>query len=87
MFRIVLPGVASTTKEGNRERRDFYVYVHRDQRGSIFYVGKGKGDRAWSTDRHPIWHRYVETRLGGHYSVEIIEKNLTEPRRRSARAS
>jgi len=26
------------------------VYVHKDLEGNIFYVGKGCGQRAWSTD-------------------------------------
>lgn len=60
------------------ERRDFYVYVHRDRKGNIFYVGKGTGKRAWSTNRHAVWHRYVDERLGGYYEVEIVLNRLTE---------
>ncbi|GMU48481.1 MAG: hypothetical protein AMXMBFR31_07070 [Candidatus Desulfobacillus denitrificans] len=59
-------------------RSDFYVYFHRDGEGSIFYVGKGTDRRAWSTDRHPVWHKYVAERLGGTYSVEIHQDGLTE---------
>jgi hypothetical protein len=55
----------------------FYVYAHRASDGAIFYVGKGAGKRAWSQDRHPIWHRYVQERLKGIYSVEILESGLT----------
>ena len=43
--------------------REFYVYAHRDNKGAIFYIGKGTGKRAWSQDRHPVWHRYVKERL------------------------
>jgi hypothetical protein len=56
--------------------RVFYVYVHKDLSGKIFYVGKGSGQRAWSTARQPIWHYYVDTRLGGKYAVEIVRSNL-----------
>jgi hypothetical protein len=50
----------------------FYVYVHLDSRGQIFYVGKGTGGRAWSEERHPLWHKYVDERSGGTYTVEIV---------------
>jgi hypothetical protein len=58
--------------------KGFYVYVHRDAAGNIFYVGKGSGRRAWSKDRHGIWERYVSERLGGDYTVEIVEDGLSE---------
>ena len=57
---------------------DFYVYFHRDNDGSIFYVGKGTGRRAWSQDRHAVWHKYVNERLNGQYSVEIHKDGLQE---------
>jgi hypothetical protein len=55
-----------------------YVYFHRDATGRVFYVGMGKGKRAWSHTRHEIWHRYVTERLGGVYTVEIFRDGLTE---------
>ncbi len=57
---------------------DYYVYFHRDAAGNVFYVGKGKDRRAWSTRRHPIWQKYVTERLGGIYSVEVFRDGLTE---------
>lgn len=57
---------------------NFYVYVHRDKDGKAFYVGKGTDRRAWSESRHPIWHKYVNERLGGVYEVEIVKSGLTE---------
>lgn len=54
-----------------------YVYAHMDDAGKIFYVGTGEGKRAWSTDRHPLWHRYVEKYLGGKYQVRILKDNLS----------
>jgi hypothetical protein len=40
----------------------FYTYVHmREDDGRVFYVGKGKGARAFSRrGRNPYWHRVVE---------------------------
>jgi hypothetical protein len=70
-----LPKVVPSVKQG---RRDFYVYVHRDRKGQVFYVGKGTGRRAWSKDRDVLWHRYIETRSGGEYSVEIVREGLLE---------
>jgi hypothetical protein len=54
-----------------------YVYGHFDERKVAFYIGKGTGRRAWDQDRHPMWHRYVSTRLNGKYSVVILQDNLT----------
>jgi hypothetical protein len=50
----------------------FYVYVHRDSANQIFYVGKGTGQRAWSEDRHPLWHKYVTERSDGKFTVQIV---------------
>lgn len=57
--------------------RGSYVYAHLDQSGNIFYIGKGAGNRAWSDDRHPLWHRYVERRAGGKYEVQILMEGLS----------
>ena len=57
---------------------EFYVYVHvGDESGEVFYVGKGKGKRAWSTNREPYWHKYVES-IGRKYSVKIVSEGLSE---------
>lgn len=50
----------------------FYVYIHlRLDTYSIFYVGKGKDNRAYSTNnRNNHWHNIVN-KYG--YTVEIIE--------------
>jgi len=58
--------------------RGFYVYGHRKADGTIFYIGKGTDRRAWSEDRHPTWHRYVEKHLRGWHSVVILQDDLTE---------
>lgn len=54
-----------------------YVYAHLDGAGQIFYVGRGVGRRAWSAERHPLWDRYVQKHLGGHYKVQILQDNLS----------
>jgi hypothetical protein len=60
-----------------KKPRRAYVYAHLDEAGNIFYVGKGDGGRAWSTDRHSLWHRYVANHLGGKYQVRILKDNLS----------
>ncbi len=55
----------------------FYVYGHYDLNGSLFYVGKGIGKRAWAKERHPLWERYVNHHLSGKYEVRIIADSMT----------
>lgn len=58
--------------------KDFYVYVHRRETdGSIFYVGKGRGRRAWDmTNRNAGWKQ--EVRVHG-CSVFIVHDGMSEP--------
>lgn len=55
----------------------FYVYVHRRLTDNKpFYVGKGKGNRAFvSTGRNKYW-KNTKDKYG--FSVEIVFENLTE---------
>jgi len=55
----------------------FYVYVHRKaSTGKVFYVGKGKDRRAWSTNgRNRQWHRTVEKHG---IIVEIVQFGMQE---------
>jgi hypothetical protein len=55
----------------------YYVYGHYDAKGTLFYVGKGTADRAWSKERHPLWLRYVNKHLDGKYEVRIIADGMT----------
>ena len=57
--------------------RRSYVYGHFTERDVPFYIGKGTGRRAWSDDRHPMWHRYVTNHLNGRYSVVVLQDDLS----------
>lgn len=55
---------------------DFYVYVHRKATtGEIFYVGKGKDDRAYVFGRNRYWDNTAKKHG---YTVETIETGLQE---------
>lgn len=61
----------------NNVAERFYTYLHRrGDTGEVFYVGKGSGDRAWTTkDRSSKWRDIVGS-CG--YSVEIYKDNLSD---------
>lgn len=66
-----------TAVRNHSEIREFYVYLHKRPDGRIFYVGKGKARRAWSSEnRNQHWHNIVNKY--GSFDVEIIEDCLTE---------
>lgn len=56
---------------------DYYVYAHtRNDNGQIFYIGKGKGKRAYiKSNRSLFWKRIVEKHG---YSVMFLETGLEE---------
>lgn len=56
---------------------DFYVYVHkRKDTGEPFYVGKGRGDRAWSSEnRTSGWRKIVA--ISGR-TVEVVMRDMSE---------
>jgi hypothetical protein len=55
----------------------FYVYKHvRKDDGVIFYIGKGKGKRAWGIEnRNPHWQHTVEKHG---YDIVMIAENIDE---------
>ena len=53
-----------------------YVYLHKKDNGSIFYVGKGTGYRAWQfTNRNAYWKR-VRKKYG--INVVIFKDDMTD---------
>lgn len=56
-----------------------YVYAFRDAAGSLFYIGKGKGNRAHDANRHRHGRLgyYIAEFLRGTYTVEIIRTGLS----------
>jgi RNA polymerase-binding transcription factor DksA len=56
----------------------YYVYKHiRLKDNSIFYIGKGKGERLYSADkRNNYWKRIVDK--DGGFRAELITDNLSE---------
>jgi len=70
-------GIDLGASRGSKAKK-FYVYVHKDMDGNVFYVGKGTRRRAWDTgERHILWRHYVE-RLNGKFEVEIVADGLQE---------
>lgn len=55
---------------------DFYVYVSKKASdGSVFYVGKGRGRRAWTQKRNTFW-RNVANKHG--VVTEIVKSDMSE---------
>jgi hypothetical protein len=59
--------------------RIFYVYLHKDKETGIpFFVGKGKGKRAFQTSgRGRKWKEHVDQLPNG-FDVEIVKNEMTE---------
>ena len=66
-----------TPIRGYSDEPIFYVYFHKKPDGSVFYVGKGKNDRAWyKRNRNRHWWNVVNKY--GKFDVEIVKEGLTE---------
>lgn len=56
---------------------NFYVYLHtRGDNGKVFYVGKGKGKRAWSEHSRNKYWKNIVNKHG--FAVKIIDEFLDE---------
>lgn len=64
------------------EDRVFYIYEHwRPDRDECFYVGKGKGRRAYGMRQRNRWHQFIQEkmiRLGTSVEIKIVFSGLTE---------
>lgn len=59
----------------NNSKSDYYVYLHRELNGSIFYVGKGRKDRYKNKNNRSIaW----KDKASNGYTSEFYRENLTE---------
>ena len=55
----------------------FYIYAYLREDGTLYYIGKGSGDRAW------VQHRNIKENKGpwtpvDHIRITVLEHNLTE---------
>jgi hypothetical protein len=60
-------------------KKDYYVYIHYRKSNPLepFYVGKGRGNRAWIySNRSDWWHNIVNKDDG--FRCEIVYRGLTE---------
>jgi len=58
------------------ENNDYYVYAHiRNDTDSVFYIGKGRGNRAYSKRRNKHWSNIVN-KCGG-YKARILKDKLS----------
>ena len=77
LFTSAKPVPLVVTGERRTPKR-CYVYAHLGPGRTPFYIGKGTGPRAWSTDRDAQWHHFVRTRCGGAYEVSILAEDLDD---------
>jgi hypothetical protein len=73
---LELAGVKLRVNRVLPETKGYYVYLHKTEENVVFYVGKGKGKRAWSKSRNN--NDWTEFTKNNEYIVEIFKDNLDE---------
>lgn len=70
----------STLREIEDNTLGYYVYFHRDPDGSVVYIGKGRGDRAFTLrGRSPAHAQMICTAMTEHRLwVEFQDMNMSE---------
>lgn len=62
-----------------QKKKDYYVYAHLDKETKVpFYIGKGRGKRAFSKKRDDYWLRFVSEVLNHNYDVVFLAKDIDE---------
>lgn len=74
--QIAVTKIDISPKYRDVKPKGFYVYLHRRATdGSVFYVGKGKGKRAWLKTRNVFWIN-VASKNG--VIVEVVQDEMGE---------
>lgn len=61
------------------EKNDYYVYAHLDKATKVpFYIGKGRGKRAFSKSRDDFWLRFVSEVLNNDFDIVFLAKDTDE---------
>lgn len=77
-FRSKAGSVAKVQPPRRQQRAQFYVYRLIDPRfGSVFYVGKGQGQRAWSHQARVIAGNYDGNSAKADIILAIVEAGLS----------
>ena len=70
---MIIQEFISTIKSGTS-----YVYYHvNNETHEVFYIGKGKGNRAWNTGRNDYYEKYLEE-INNNYTVRLVALNLSD---------
>lgn len=63
----------------------WYVWLHIDDQGVPFYVGRGRNDSAWTIHGGFAWEWFVRNKLGGEYRVAMLAHSIDEKRSQQLR--
>lgn len=75
--QVTPPSVGAKGDCTGQRTNDCYVYIHtRNDTGAVFYVGKGRGNRAWRASNRNRWWRAIANKHG--YEVTLVASGLDE---------